>query len=81
MKFGVDKCAYMYIEHGKRKSTGTGLEMDGLKISELQDTDFCKYLGADKDVAYRGTLNKDRVVKEYIKRIRKILEIGPISSK
>ena len=72
MRFGVDKCAYMYIEHGKRKSTGTELEMDGLKISELQDTDSYKYLGADEDVAYWGTLNKDRVVKEYIKRIRKI---------
>ena len=72
MRFGVDKCAYMYIEYGKRKSTGTELEMDGLKISELQDTDSYKYLGADEDVAYRGTLNIDRVVKEYIKRIRKI---------
>ena len=65
MRFGVDKCAYMY-------RTRTELEMDGLKISELQDTDSYKYLGADEDVAYRGTLNKDRVVKEYIKRIRKI---------
>ena len=46
--------------------------MDGLKISELQDIDSYKYLGADECVAYRGTLNKDRVVKEYIKRIRKI---------
>ena len=46
--------------------------MDGLKISELQDTDSYKYLGADEDVAYWGTLNKDRVVKECIKRIRKI---------
>ena len=72
MRFGVDKCAYMYIEHGKRKSTGTELEMDGLKISELQDIDSYKYLGADEDVAYQGTLNKDQVVKEYIKRIRKI---------
>ena len=52
MRFGVDKCAYMYIEHGKRKSTGTELEMDGLKISELQDTDSYKYLGGDEDVAY-----------------------------
>ena len=69
MRFGVDNCAYMYIEHGKRKSTRTELEMDGLKISELQDTDSYKYLGADEVVAYRGTLNKDRVVKEYIKRI------------
>ena len=41
-------------------------------IGELQDTDSYKYLGADEGVAYRGTLNKDRVVKEYIKRIRKI---------
>ena len=55
MRFGVDKCAYMYIEHGKRKSTGTEFEMDGLKISKLQDTDPYKYLGADEDVAYRGT--------------------------
>ena len=67
MRFGVDKCAYMYIEHGKRKSTGTELEMGGLNISDS--------LGADEDVAYRGTLNKDRVVKEYIKRIRKICQL------
>ena len=55
--------------------------MDGLKISELQDTDSYKYLGADEDVAYRGTLNKDRVVKEYIKRDSENLEIGTVSSK
>ena len=35
-------------------------------------TDSYKYLGCDENIAYRGTLNKEKVIKEYLNRVRKI---------
>ena len=39
---------------------------------ELEDGEQYKYLGQDECVGYDNTLNKDRVLKEYFRRIRKI---------
>ena len=72
MTFGADKCAYMYIERGQKKSLGDNITLNGLEISELKDNDSYKYLGCDEDVGYRGNLNKGRVIKEYFNRVRKI---------
>ena len=72
MKFGVDKCAYIYIERGKRKTIGECIEINGLPLNELKDHDTYKYLGLDEDIAYKGELNKDRVRKEYFNRVNKI---------
>ena len=72
MTFGADKCAYICIERGKRKSMGESIEINGLKLDELKEEDSYKYLGVDEDIAYRGDLNKDRVRKEYFNRINKI---------
>ena len=46
--------------------------MNGLEISELKDGDSYKYLGLDEDIHYDGTLNKEKVTKEYYRRVRKI---------
>ena len=72
MKFGVDKCAYLYIEKGKRKTIGECIEVNGLPMNELKDHDTYKYLGLDEDIAYKGELNKERVMKEYFNRVNKI---------
>ena len=72
MKFGLDKCAYIYIERGKRKSLGTKLTINNIEISELESEDTYKYLGQDEDIGFKGELNKQRVMEEYLKRVRKI---------
>ena len=46
MKLGLDKCAYIYIERGKRKSLGTKLTINNIEISELESEDT--YNNSDK---------------------------------
>ena len=45
MKFDLDKCAYVYIDRGKRKSPGTKLTVNNIEITELGSGDTYKYLG------------------------------------
>ena len=72
MTFGADKCAYLYIERGQRKSLGNTISMNNLDIKELENNDTYKYLGLDEDIALKGDLNKDRVTKECYNRVRKV---------
>ena len=72
MEFGKDKCAYVYIEKGKKKSLGEKFAVKEMELNELEDGEQYKYLGQDECVGYDNTLNKERVLKEYFKRIRKI---------
>ena len=37
MSFGEKKCAYICIENGKRKSLGQTIEINGLRVKELQE--------------------------------------------
>ena len=64
MKFGSDKCAYNYIERGKRKSLGTKLTINNIDITELESGDTNKYLGQDEDIGFKGKLNKQRVIRK-----------------
>ena len=61
MNFGQTKCAYIYIERGKRKSLGSNVEINGLSVRELKDGEQYTYLGQDESVGFDGPLNKDRV--------------------
>ena len=63
MKFGLDECAYIYIERGKRKSLGTKLTINNIEILELESGSTYKYLGQDEDIGFKGELNKQRVMK------------------
>ena len=72
MKFGVSKCAYQVIERGKRKAQNEDLEVNGLQIQEIQEGDSYKYLGIDESIGTEGPLNKQRVIKEYKRRVKKI---------
>ena len=72
MKLRLDKCTYIYIERGKRKSLGTKLTINNIEISELESEDTYKYLRQDEDIGFKGELNKQRVMEEYLKRARKI---------
>ena len=60
------------IERGVREEKGQPVEVNGLTIKEIENGDSYRYLGIDEAVGALGPLNKDKVTKEYKKRVRKI---------
>ena len=72
MIFGEAKCAYICIVLGKKKCLGSSIQINGLTIQELKEGEQYKYLSQDESVGYHGPLNKERVLKEYKRRVRKI---------
>ena len=48
--FGHDKCAYMYVERGKRKYLNEEIEVNRVKIKELREGEPYKYLGIDESI-------------------------------
>ena len=63
---------HLNIERGNQKSLGKFLTLDETKLAELTEDECNKYLGQDENIGYNDVLNKERVIKEYMKRIRKI---------
>ena len=63
--------AYICIERGKAKSLGETININGVEIKELEEDDMYKYQGQDLSVGYDGPINKERVSKEYLKRVKK----------
>ena len=57
MQFGLEKCAYIYIERGKRKQLRENITVNNIAIEELKQDDTYKYLGQDETVTYNGPLN------------------------
>ena len=74
MKFGLTKCAYLRIDKGKIVTSKEPIVMNNVAIDPVKEGDSYKYLGQDENLGYVGPLNKERVVKEYMKRVRKIWE-------
>ena len=72
MTFGLSKCAYQSIERGKRKAENKLLVVNNLSIEEIEEGDQYKYLGTDEFVGIIGPLNKEKVIKEYKLRVKKI---------
>ena len=72
MQFGEDNCAYLQIENGKVMQNLKPISINGLTTKPIEKGDNYKYLGIDGNISYNGPINKERVTKEYINRIRKI---------
>ena len=53
MKFGLDKCAYIYIVRGIQKSLGTKLSINGTDIEELDSGQTYTYLRQEEDLEFR----------------------------
>ena len=74
MEFGIEKSAMLVMEKGKIVKS-VGLELpDGKVIKSLQEGESYKYLGileADKFLEEKMKLN---VLKEYLRRLRKVLK-------
>ena len=71
MTLGEVKCRYQQVENGKLIKNTEDLKMSNLNIKPIKDCDPYKYLGTDKNISYLGTLNKERVMKEYLRRVKK----------
>lgn len=75
MKFGLDKCNVVHINSGHRtRVTGEGhILLDGKVIKQLKEGDSYKYLGIHETGKIEHSNIKDKVIKEYFKRIKKLL--------
>ena len=71
MSFGDIKCAYQCIQRGKSKEIGSPLRVNHLTVQEIKEGDNYKYLGTDESVGFDGPLNKERVIKEYKRRVNR----------
>ena len=72
MKFGEDKCAFIKIEKRNINSDETNIKMNNLTIKQIQEGESYKYLGQDENISYVGKVNKEKVIKEYLTRTKKI---------
>ena len=72
MEFGIEKCAILVMEKGKIvKSVGIELS-DGKVIKSLQEGESYKYLGLLEAEKFLEDKMKLNVLKEYIRRLRKV---------
>ena len=60
------------FEIGKWKEVNEPLCMNGLAIKEVAEGDHCTYLGIDESVGIDVPLNKERVTKEYRRKVKKV---------
>ena len=72
MSFRDSKCAYRCIQREKRKEIGSPLGVDHLTVEEIKEGDNYKYLGIDESVGFDGSLNKERIIREYERRVNRI---------
>ncbi len=74
IKFGLEKCAKATLKRGKLiKNTNTILDKE-TEIRELEQTQTYKYLGINEIDRVQHTQMKEKVRKEYYRRIRLILK-------
>ena len=72
MEFGISKCAHIMLQRGKVVSEG-GLEiLDGQCIDEVDGETGYKYLGILEANDIKHEQMKDKITKEYVKRVKKI---------
>ena len=72
MTLEEDKCAFMEIHKGNMVNNLEPLVINNLTIKPIQHGDSYRYLGIDENISYSGPLNKEKICKEYLYRIRKI---------
>ena len=74
MEFGIEKCAMLVMKRGKRHMTD-GMEQPNYdKIRTLGEEETYKYLGILEPDTIKQVEMKDKTLKEYLRRTRKLLE-------
>ncbi|KAF2891214.1 hypothetical protein ILUMI_14959 [Ignelater luminosus] len=74
MEMGLEKCAKVTFKRGERVKS-EDIEVGGSDLSkELGENEAYKYLGMNESRGIDETQVKDRLRREYIKRVRKVLK-------
>ena len=74
MEFGIEKCAMLVMKSGKRHMTD-GIELPNHdRIRTLEEKETYKYLGIFEADTIKQVEIKDTIRKEYLRRMRKLLE-------
>ncbi|XP_073231990.1 uncharacterized protein [Porites lutea] len=73
MEFGLEKCAKASFMKGKLASTGNIVIDDDTEIQELNQEGVYKYLGVDESDGIQHSKMKEKIRKEYNRRVRLIL--------
>ena len=74
MEFGIEKCAMQVMKSGKRYLTDRMELSSQDKIRTLGKNEAYKYLGISEADTIKQVEMKDKIKKEYLRRIRKLLE-------
>ena len=73
MEFGIEKCAMLVMKSGKRHRTD-GMELPNqVKNRTLAESETYKYLGILEADTIKQVEMKDKILKKYPRRIRKLL--------
>ncbi|CAH3183407.1 unnamed protein product [Porites lobata] len=73
MEFGLEKCAKASFMKGKLASTGNIVIDVDTEIQELDQEGVYKYLGVDESDGIQHSKMKEKIRKEYNRRVRLIL--------
>ena len=74
MKFGLDKCATAEFKRGKLAKTTSIVLDEETTIKELQQEDSYKYLGINEAEGIQHAKMKEKMRREYYRRVRLILK-------
>ena len=73
MEFGLERCAKARFKKGKLASSGNIVIDDDTEIQELDQEGVYKYLGVDESDGVQHSKMKEKIRKEYNRRVRLIL--------
>ena len=73
MEFGLEKCAKASFKEGKLTSTGNIVIDVDPEVQELDQEGVYKYLGADESDGIQHSKMKEKIRREYNRRVRSIL--------
>ena len=77
MEFGLEKCAKASFKKGKLTSTGNIVLIDvDTEIQELDQEGVYKYLSVDESDGIQHSKMKEKIRREYNRRVRSILRTG-----
>ena len=80
MNFNVSKCAKLTIKRGKYQSSRNITLDQNCSIQELENHQDYKYLGISENAGINHKKMKDKILKEYCRRLRSIL-VSQLNSK
>ena len=74
MEFGLDKCATITLKRGKIHQDGSIELPNGTEIQQLEGNDDYKYLGVLEADNIKHEQMKDKIMNEYVNRLKKLLK-------